>query len=329
MKIIDCDSHYLPESLSTLVYQVDPVIVAENTKPPFAFCDVRGMTHIDDRLNDFSQLKITKQLLCPQEWAMRFNYSVDPTLATDMCKKFNNEVKQVVDLHPSRFFAAAVLPIQNMPEAIKELHRVVSLGFKIIYVDNIYITSETNLAITEVPGIEEIFRICEQNNIVVYFHSMMHHTYPFKDLYRNIQAFLPGPIQINIYSVISSGLFDRYPALQVVFAEGADRFIPGVYNVISHVYASNRMPHAIDRHPLEYFKNNISICVDIEKQDSFRFILNNFGSERILFSTDYPHDDESGKNQFNDVNDLLALNLNQIDLENIAFKNAKRLFQLL
>ena len=89
------------------------------------------------------------------------------------------------------------------------------------------------------------------------------------------------------------------------------------------------MPHAIDRHPLEYFKNNISVCVDIEKQDSFRFILNNFGSERILFSTDYPHDDESGKNQFNDVNDLLALNLNQIDLENIAFKNAERLFQLL
>jgi predicted TIM-barrel fold metal-dependent hydrolase len=129
--------------------------------------------------------------------------------------------------------------------------------------------------------------------------------------------------------MVSSGVFDRYPALQVVFAEGADRFIPGVYNVISGVYQSNRMPCVLKRHPVEYFKNNISICVDIEKQDSFRFILNKFGSERILFSTDYPHDDESGKNQFNDVNDLLALNLDQVDLENIAFRNAQRLFHLL
>jgi aminocarboxymuconate-semialdehyde decarboxylase len=329
MKIIDCDSHYLPEVLADTVYQVDPVTVSENTKPSTAFCEVIGMTSIASRLDDFSRLKIDQQLLCPQEWAMRFNYSVDPVLAVDMCKTFNNEVKKTVNLYPEQFFAAAVLPIQNMPEAVKELHRIIELGFCAIYVDNIYITQDDHLTINMVPGIEEIFSICEKHSIVIYFHSMMHHTYPFKDMYRNVQAFMPGPIQLNIYSMVSSGVFDRYPALQVVFAEGADRFIPGVYNVISGVYQSNRLPCVLKQHPVEYFKNNISICVDIEKQDSFRFILNKFGSERILFSTDYPHDDESGKNQFNDVNDLLALNLDQVDLENIAFRNAQRLFHLL
>lgn len=328
MKIIDCDSHYLPSALSKVVYNQDPITISENTKPATAFCEVSGITCISDRLNDFSLLKINKQLLCPQEWAMRFNYSVEPELALDMCKQFNNDVANVVSTHPDSFFATALIPLQNMDGAIKELHRCIQLGFKAVYVDNIYITPGTHLAITEVPGIENIFAICEEHNIVVYFHSMMHHTYPFKDLYRNVQNFMPGPIQINIYSMISSGVFDRYPKLQVVFAEGADRFIPGVYGVISQVYNSNRMPVPLCKHPIDYFKNNISICVDIEKRDCFNFILNNFGSERILFSTDYPHDDESGKNQLNDVNDLLELNLPQADLENIAYKNAERLFQL-
>lgn len=352
MEIIDCDSHFLPQSLFRnipaeyksrvptftfsedgklldVICGKDPVTVSENTSPSSAFGETAGITNLDSRINDFSKLQITKQLLCPQEWAMRFNYSVDPELAVVMCQDFNTEIKKVVDQHPDKFFAVAVLPLQNINEAIKELHRCIGNGFKAIYVDHLYTTTDTSICISKIPQIDEIFDICEKNQIVIFFHGMMHHTYPFGDLYRNLEHFLPTPIQLNLYSLIADGVFDRFPHLQVVFAEGSDVVAPGVFKVIDQVYKYRRLSNHLKRTPLEYFKNNITFTVDIEKQQSFTFLLNTFGSSRLLFSTDYPHDDDSGKNQLNDVNDLLALNLSQEDLENIAFKNAKRLFQLL
>lgn len=352
MKIIDCDSHVLPQTMFQNIPQEhrvntprftfseegklldvicgrDPIGVAENTSPASAFGEIAGMTNITQRIKDFKKLQITKQLLGPQEWAMRFNYSVDPKLAVEMCKDFNNEVKKIVDSYHEYFFAAAVLPLQNMPEAVKELNRAISNGFKIIYVDQTFHTRDANMCISQVPGIDEVFDICQKNNVVVFFHGMMHHTYPFQDLYRNISHFLPTPIQLNLYSLIADGVFDRFPTLQVVFAEGADVVAPGVFKVIEQVYNYRRLSNHLKRTPLEYFKNNISFTIDIERTQSFNFLLKTFGSERLLFSTDYPHDDDSGKNQLNDVNDLLALNLPQADLENIAYKNAERLFQLL
>ena len=352
MQIIDCDSHFLPQALFRnipnryrsqvpsftfsedgklldVICGQDPITVAENTSPASAFGEIAGISSIEQRIRDFGKLQITKQMLCPQEWAMRFNYSVEPGLGVEMCKDFNTEIKKVVDQYPDKFFAVAVLPLQDMEEAVNELKRAIANGFKAVYVDHLYTTKDTNICISQLPGIDEVFTLCEENQIVVFFHGMMHHTYPFGDMYRNIEYFMPTPIQLNLYSLIADGVFDRHPTLQVVFAEGSDVVAPGVFKVIDQIYKYRRLSNHLKRTPLEYFRTNISFTVDIEKQQSFTFLLNTFGSERLLFSTDYPHDDDSGKNQLNDVNDLLALNLNQVDLENIAFRNAQRLFHLL
>ena len=52
------------------------------------------------------------------------------------------------------------------------------------------------------------------------------------------------------------------------------------------------------------------------------------GSDRLLFSTDYPHIDPAGSNKWKDTDDLYAAGLSQRDLENIAFRNAEKLFRL-
>ena len=63
-------------------------------------------------------------------------------------------------------------------------------------------------------------------------------------------------------------------------------------------------------------------------KESFDILMKYIGSKRLLFSTDYPHVDPSGLNKWNDTNDLLNSGLLQEDLENIAFRNAEKLFQL-
>jgi predicted TIM-barrel fold metal-dependent hydrolase len=350
MKIIDCDSHYLPPTvfnnvseqfrdrlpsyhfdsaggLTEVKYANDPILVTENYQTPAAFNTLTGLTSIDSRIDDFSKLKITSQFLAPQESAMRFNYSVDALLAADMCHSYNVEVKKVVDAHPLKFFAAALLPLQNMSAAVNELSWAIANGFKSVYVDNIYL-DKTGVCkpVLDLEGIEEIVSMCEANGIVIYFHSMMHHIFPFGESFRSIQSVLPSIIHINLYSVVTSGIFDRYPKLQVVFAEGADEFALGILDTLNR--AAQRGKFTVQNEPIFYFKNNISIALDIEKTELVNKLLHRFGSERLLFSTDYPHNDESGANMFNDTWDLLKLGLSRIDLENIAYRNAEKLFQL-
>lgn len=351
MKIIDCDSHYLPPTvfdnvpekfkhllpahefdqdgrLTRVNFDVDPVRITEGRSPE-SFGQIPGVSNINSRIDDFSKLKITKQLLCPQELAMRFNYTVDSELASAMCRSYNIEIKKIIDAHPDKFFATALIPLQDIKAATVEINWAIRHGFKAIYLDNSFISADgSSMPTMCLPGIDEVIEICAMQRITIYFHSMMHHVFPFSDHYRKLQRFIPGAIPLNLYSLLVSGIFDKYPVFQVVFAEGADVHALPVYNTCQRVY-DNRYPDIqMKESPLKYFKNNISFTVDIEKTKLIQSMLATFGSERLLFSTDYPHDDESGLNQLNDVDDLLKLNLSNDDFENIAFKNAERIFRL-
>lgn len=351
MKIIDCDSHYLPPTvfdnvpehlkhllptfdfsidgkLNRVNFDIDPVKATEG-KPPESFGQVSGVSNIGSRINDFNKLKITRQLLCPQELAMRFNYSVDPELAAAMCRSYNIEIKKIVDAYPDKFFATAMVPLQDMKAATVELNWAIRNGFKAVYLDNSFISADGSSVPTMcMQGIKDLIEICAMQRITIYFHSMMHHVFPFDDHYRKLQRFLPSPIHLNIYSLLVSGIFDQYPVLQVVFAEGADIHAMGAYNICQKVYERSHPDITMKADPLHYFKNNISFTVDIERTAMVRSLIKTFGSSRLMFSTDYPHDDESGLNQLKDVDDLLALGLDHADFENIAYKNAERIFRL-
>lgn len=350
MKIVDCDSHYLPPGIyDGILYELqtllpkftfdqdrkltDVIVGNDPSNIPIDFSfnlhnDSPGLCDIPSRINDFSKLKITQQLLLPQELAMRFNYTVDPSLGVEMCKSWNRKVKQVIDQN-NEFFALAMLPLQDFNEALKEYEWARDNGFKGILIDNVYPDINVGaIPITSLPNIEELFRLCEQDNMVMYFHHMMHNLFAYPDSYLSIRWALPNDIEISICSLIASQYLDLYPNIKIVFSEGADKFVPIVYRKMEIEFLSRRFKSKFTKHPKEYFTNNIYITLDIEKQESFQFMLENFGSQNMLFSTDYPHNDSSGMNKLKDVDDLLALNLPKQDFENIAFRNAEKLFRL-
>jgi predicted TIM-barrel fold metal-dependent hydrolase len=350
MKIIDCDSHYLPEDVYRWVkdefkqllprhifdkelklldvkVEKDLLALTHSDKSFNSHNNFSGLSNINKRLDDLHRMKINKQLLCPQELAIRFNYSVEKDIAVEICKSYNRETKKIIDQYDS-FFAVALIPLQNIEQSLIEIEWAKNNNFKGIYIDNIYPSIEHGiLPINEIPNIELVFELCEKYNLIVYFHHMMHQVFPYPNSFKKLAAFLPNAIEIGIYSIIGSGILDKFPNLKIIFSEGADRIIPLVYRRIEASF-NNKKIKPCQHHPKLYFTKNIYVAIDIENQKPFRFMLENFGSKNILFSTDYPHDDFSGNNKENDANDLINLNLNQTDFENIAYKNAERLFAL-
>ena len=343
MKLIDCDSHYLPYNVYANVQEefkkylptykwdqqgnlvsvdmdLDPVTVPGNHWPITSFGNELGLSNIEHRVNDFEKLGISKQLLTSQELAMRFNYSVDPQLATEMCRSFNVEVNKVIAQHPTKFFGSALLPMQSAKGCIDELRWAVNNNFKSVYIDTRFVDSNGCRPITTLKWFGEFLEECQATNTVVYFHPMMHIAPIFGDAYDQIKDFLPSEFHVCIYGLLASGYLDKLPNLQMVFAEGADSFAVGILKFSEIIKSRN--PAVVKRPPIEYFKQNFSFVIDSEHKNTVMNLVRELGSERLLFGTDYPHlGDPVGRNMWNDSADFNNLNLTHTDLENIAYKN--------
>lgn len=349
MKIIDCDSHFFPpavfnnvteqykqfvpkyefdsnEKVTKIIFDNDPIKVNYNQMAPInKHCVLPGISSIKHRLEYLDSLGIDKQLLGPQEYAMRFNTSVEPNLAAEMAHSFNIEIKKIVDSYPNRFFSVAMVAVQNMKLTLKEIDWVIENNFKAIYIDIIYLDEYDKgcRPLSTIKDIDLLFEKCEKNNIIIFAHTAMHHakvskkySLQYKSIHKNDTLI---DKELLIYDLIVSGLLDRFPKIKIVIAEVYDYLIINCYKNLKNQFKND---------PLHYFKNNLFIAVDVEKTETLKYMVDEFGSDRLLFCTDYPHEDPFGSNKFNDVKDLKKSILPIKDLENIAYKNAEKLFGL-
>ena len=356
MRIIDCDSHiimpgvyqHVPEKFQSLLpkyvfteekrldeinYDIDPIVNTGGEGPNTLHCTLPGMSDSPSRLEDLEKMRVDLQLLAPQERAMRFNYSVEKEMGIAMAHSYNIEVKKIIDQHPDKYFGAALLPLQDIDAGIKELYWAIKNGFKVVYVDYLHYSYETKLCIprSTIARIDEVFKICEDHNIVMFVHFFMHHNITF-DIPEHIKQISNNEpinfIELSFYDLLSSDILDQFPKLQLVVTEGAQRIMWKILKNLHNAYTNNQELFKCKHHPKYYMKNNIFYTIDIEMKESFDFLMKHFGSSRLLFSTDYPHVDPSGMNKWNDTTDLYNSNLSQEDLENIAYRNAEKLFRL-
>ena len=200
MRIIDCDSHFimsgiydhvpaelqerLPKYVFTeenrldeINYKVDPIINTDGEGPNTLHCTLPGMSYAPARLDDLVKMKVDFQLIAPQERAMRYNYSVEKELGIAMAHSYNIEIKKVIDANPDKFFAAALIPLQDFDAGIKELHWAIENGFKTIYVDYLHYDYDKKLGVawSTVERMNEVFKICEENDIVILENDPKYH----------------------------------------------------------------------------------------------------------------------------------------------------------
>ena len=355
MRIIDCDSHFLTcdiyknieEQYQNLLpkykfdlhnrvidiqFDQDPCRANDNSVTFTHHCEEPGVNNIDVRLQDLTKLKIDKQLLAPQERALRFNYSVEKNLAAAMAHSYNIEIKKIANQYPDKFFVVALLPLQDIDLSLRELDWIIANNFKSIYIDCLYydLNNNTYKPLSIYPRINEIFAVCEKYNIIIFQHHYMHKIPSQATDIINIidKSPIPNRVAISIYDWLVSGIFEQFPNLQVVLTETTENIIKNIFENMQVYYDTNSKSNKLV-HYLEYFKKNLFITIEVEKKDNVSYLLEHIGSDRLLFGTDYPHTDPAGSNKWNDVDDLYKLELSQVDLENIAFRNAEKLFKLI
>ena len=385
--IIDCDTHIMPSdafddvpeefrdkapiprySEEGLLIDIDfpggPPEVPGVTPlgAPGSGASMKGLVDLQVRLDEMPVLGVDRQFILPQ-FSGWWTYMIEPALASAIARSYNLSNLRLMEHYGDRIIGVALVQLQDVPAAIREMEWAQKEGFCAVVLDKVYPVQDHPYgeSLGSHKELWPFFARAEEMEMPIYLHNIQHgHRISNLPNFQKdgLYLFAPQEGQMSLVSLVTSGLLDDFPGLQVIFTEAGTGFIkplvdrldaafngpPVDYDgdadadVMRGVNAKLRRHRAFygpevflekNKKPAShYFRNNFYFTIETEEAalpDAIEFL----GPERFLFATDYPHDDPGGSMKFRDVQ-LLSINQNISDetKELIRHGNAERLFKL-
>ena len=356
--IIDCDTHYLPPDaydymgpewdrkrprfawdgqgfLAGVDFPGAPRAVAGATPltPPGTGARYRGTYYMDERLRDYEKLGIDRQFLFPQLTETCFSYLVEPALANAMAHSWNLAILKQVREHGERLIGGALVALQDVAGAIREMEWAGENGFQAVILDKVFPVHEH--CYSEPYGTHRelwpFFGRAQALGMPVFLHNIQHGhriTNLLNYQFNGLDVLAPQEGQMSLVSLITSGLLDDFPELNFVFTEAGVAFVKPLAEHLDAAFhhrlvdyeaedsaprfryrkldngrrivsdeeyrAKNRQP------PSYYFKRNLHFTIETEEAELGEAVAL-LGATQFLFATDYPHDDPGGRMKYRDV----------------------------
>ena len=219
----------------------------------------------------------------------------DKAFSTATAIAYNNWLEDNYTSKAERLFGAALTPIMDPVTAAIEIRRCA--------------TERKNIACMVMPTVtappryfgEEfywpIFEEAERQNIPIALHGGpstgigLDHVAPF---YMVHTLSHPLPLFLHLASIVFNGVFDAFPRLRVVFLEAGCSWVPFMADRLDGEYDkiySASLRTRLRRRPSEYMRDtdNFWVTAELEEQ-SLKYTIDAIGSDRILYSSDYPHE---------------------------------------
>ena len=240
----------------------------------------------------------------------------------------NDELAAAIQAHPKRFAGLATLAMNDAASAAKELERCIdTLGFKGLILDGT-VGGEFMDQAKFLP----VFEAANALKVPIYLHPAPAPK-AVKDVYfSGLPAEAAHLLSIagwgwhaenglHTLRLIVSGLFDRFPDLQIVIGhmgEGVPYALARSSNVLGG--AVKHLQRSVD----EYFRHNFHVTTSgYFTLPPFQCALEVVGIDRLMYSVDYPFSPNTRGRDF-----LNALNLADTDYAKLTHGNAEALFKL-
>jgi predicted TIM-barrel fold metal-dependent hydrolase len=248
--------------------------------------------------------------------------------ATALAHDANDRLAAAVREHPKRFAGFAALALQEPEKAAAEFERCVrALGFK-----GALVHGTTRGMFLDDPQFTPLFETAQALDVPIYLHPAP----PPKPVQEAYYGGLPGQLgfflataawgwhaEAGMHSLrlIVSGLFDRFPRLQLIIGHmGED--LP--FSIARAEAVLSRETKHLQRRVGEYFQQQFHITTSgYFTVPPFKCAMEVVGTDRILFSVDYPYSPNTVGRTF-----LNSLPISPGDLGKISGGNAERLLKL-
>ncbi len=210
-----------------------------------------------------------------------------PQWALAYAQAYNEYIHTRYLQRSAQFQAVALIPMQQVPEAVAELRRAVKdLGFV-----GAMIPSNGLPRHVSHPEYWPIYEEAAKLNCVLALHggSYMNLGFNTYTVFPATRALgMPFPLAIAATGMIVDGVFDRFPQLRVGFMEGGTAWIPLVIDRLAREveYGGLTLP----RHPEEYFTAD-RIFVGCEgNEKALAYAIERVGPKPFMFASDFPHE---------------------------------------
>jgi predicted TIM-barrel fold metal-dependent hydrolase len=264
-----------------------------------------GMRYIDGcppasydpaaRIAEMDAWGVEKTLVFPTICILPFP-TEDQELANAYCRAYNNWLNDFSKSCDGRVWPVAIINWHDVDGAAKELEACIKRGFKALFVPPETVANKR-------PGdvsFDRIWAMCQDADLPACLHVVVRFSgaaLPFADWHATSPGPIfgfglgaPGQLIPALTSMITDGLFERFPRLKVVSVEAGAGYAPYLMDRLDAKYQVFEGLVPLKKKPSEYIKSNCYFVAE-PLERTVDMTLQLVGEDRIMWGSDYPHID--------------------------------------
>lgn len=255
---------------------------------------------------------------------------LDPKLSAAVCRGFNNWLGDFCDKDRTRLKPAALIPLQDTALAVEEARRAVrDLGAVALILSNHPVDGRPWYDTHWDP----VWAEAERLGVPITFHGIQmayqeHLGRRFMDNFALAHAAgHPIELMLALGSLLTGGVFARYPGLRAAFLEGSCSWVPWWLWVLDERVEKfgDDERFALTMPPSEYFRRHCWVSVEPDEALAAQTFAT-LGDDNIVISSDWPHDDSAYPHA---VDEFLAIEgVSAESKRKVLWDNCARLYRL-
>ncbi|HVX17147.1 MAG TPA: amidohydrolase family protein [Acidimicrobiales bacterium] len=293
-----------------------------------------GSYSLPDRLADMDT-NWTEAQLCfptfPRFCGQTFTEASDKDLALLCVQAYNDwTVDEWCGPSQGRLIPLIIVPLWDADLAATEVRRMAARGVRAVCFSEI--PPFLGLASIHSGYWDPFFQACEETDTVIHMHigssSKMPSTSP--DAPAAVGSTLTFVnASLSLVDWLMSGVFTRFPKLEIAFSEGQIGWIPYVLERADVVWRENRgwggVADKVFEPPSDLFRKHVYGCFFDDPNGLA--LLDKIGRDRVTYESDYPHSDSTWPNTRQIAEEQMK-GLDEVTVEMLVRGNAKRLLRL-
>jgi aminocarboxymuconate-semialdehyde decarboxylase len=272
-------------------------------------------------LGEMDRWNVTLQVLSLPQMYEYFDWG-NRQPAVEMAQVANDEYAQICVKHPERFRMFASIPMMDADQACKELERARRLpGFS-----GITLCTHIRERALDEAEFAAFFAYANASGLAMFLHPLERPLPKEWNVYRLDHLIgLPVDTTFALSRLALGGFFDKYPNLKVIAAHVGGA-IPFLARRIERAFREGKSEHK----PSHYFGQLFYDTAGPTDEAIVACVARMFGSEQIVFGTDYPFGlGQEGKQYVEHAVGVVdGSGLGEADLAKIYGGNARRLLHI-
>ena len=244
---------------------------------------IREFVSPEKILDEMEKSGVDAVLLCP--WVSLVRYEAKAEESLNACQVQNDALSSLVKKYPQKIAALGMIPLQDVPLAIKELERLMKSGLK-----GVEIGTHVNGVYPGDVSFRPFWEACESLGVFVFIHPVEGGgRAELRDYY--MWNVIGNPMETTVAAghLILSGVMDAFPRLKVLLAHGGGA-LPYLHGRLDRGYKVRpEINKVISKPPTEYLKQ---FYFDTITHDPvvLKNLVDFAGADHVLLGSDYPFD---------------------------------------